>query len=174
MKRSLEETLPHFTVMAVPIDPFTREVALLWRGEKVRSAKNCLSTPAGLLEHGESFADGISRELNEEMKLDPNEIHTIRFRTIYRNDNGDGLDWVIGVWQVDVFNLRDKVSNAEPDKHDSLVFMQLEQFLEDEPVLEDGRVAKFASNLQPVLREVANSIFLENALKNSTISHNYL
>lgn len=174
MKKSLEETLPHFTVMAIPFDPLTGDVALLWRGDKVRSAKNCLSTPAGLLEHSESFAEGISRELNEEMKLDPNEIHAIRFRTIYRNENGDGFDWVIGVWQVDVFNLRDKVVNAEPDKHDSLVFMNVEQFLEPEPVMEDGRVAKFATNLQLVLREFAHSIFLENAIRNSTIAHNYL
>jgi 8-oxo-dGTP pyrophosphatase MutT (NUDIX family) len=168
--KQLDQPLPHFTVMAFPFDPSTQEVAMLWRGESVRSAKNCLSTPAGLLEHGESFTDGLIRELQEEMGLDPKEIISIKFRTIYKNSNDDGFDWVIGVWDVAVENLRNCVVNAEPDKHDHLVFMNLEELLLDSPRLEDGSPAIFASNLQPVLKEVARSIYMETFLKTATIS----
>lgn len=170
--RALTETLPHFTVMAIPMDPGTTEIALLQRGENVRSAKNCLSTPAGLLEHGEDFAQGIVRELHEELHLDPKEILAIRFRTIYRNQNGDGFDWVIGVWEVLVDDLRNKIVNAEPDKHDGLVFMTIEQLLSPEPLMPDGTPAVFASNLKPVLEDFSRSYMIEAMLRRATLTIN--
>lgn len=170
--RSLAETLPHFTVMAIPIDPGTTEVALLQRGANVRSAKNCLSTPAGLLEHGEDFVDGLIRELNEELRLDPQDIIAVRFRNIYRNQNGDGFDWVIGVWEVSVDDLRHKVVNAEPDKHDDLVFMTIEQLMSPEPLMPDGTPAVFATNLKPVLEDFSRSYMIEAMLRRATIAIN--
>ena len=155
--RSLPDPLPHFTVMAVPYDPITRMVAMMWRGDRVRSAKNCLSTPAGLLEHGEPFEDGILRELNEEMAIKRDNCFRLEFQTIYRNDNGDGLDWVIGVWSVAVRDLQLVARNVEPDKHDYLVFMHLDDLASPNPML-DGKPAMFASSLQPVLRVIAKRL----------------
>ena len=155
--RSLPQALPHFTVMAVPYDPTTRMVAMMWRGDRVRSAKNCLSTPAGLLEHGEPFESGLLRELREEMAIEPENCFRVEFQTIYRNDNGDGLDWVIGVWSVAVPNLQVLARNVEPDKHDYLVFMSLDALTAPDPTLY-GKPAAFASSLQPVLRTVAKRL----------------
>ena len=155
--RSLPDPLPHFTVMAVPYDPVTRMVAMMWRGENVRSAKNCLSTPAGLLEHGEPFESGLLRELREEMAIEPWVCRRIEFQTIYRNDNGDGLDWVIGVWSVAVPNLQVVARNVEPDKHDYLVHMSLDELCSPNPMLNE-KPAEFASSLQPVLRTVAKRL----------------
>jgi len=155
--RSLQQALPHFTVMAVPYDPITRMVAMMWRGDRVRSAKNCLSTPAGLLEHGEPFEPGLLRELREEMAIEPDNCFRVEFQTIYRNDNGDGLDWVIGVWSVAVRDLQLVARNVEPDKHDYLVFMPLDELCSPDPML-NGKPAQFASSLQPVLRTVAKRL----------------
>lgn len=155
--RSLPQVLPHFTVMAVPYDPVTRMVAMMWRGENVRSAKNCLSTPAGLLEHGEPFEAGLLRELREEMAIEPDKCRRVEFQTIYRNDNGDGLDWVIGVWSVAVQDLQIVARNVEPDKHDCLVYMSLEEISQPNPMI-NGRPAMFASSLQPVLRVIAKRL----------------
>lgn len=130
---------------------------MMWRGERVRSAKNCLSTPAGLLEHGEPFEDGILRELHEEMAIERDNCFRLEFQTIYRNDNGDGLDWVIGVWSVAVRDLQLVARNVEPDKHDYLVFMHLDDLASPNPML-DGKPAMFASSLQPVLRTVAKRL----------------
>jgi 8-oxo-dGTP pyrophosphatase MutT (NUDIX family) len=155
--RSLQQALPHFTVMAVPYDPITKMVAMMWRGDRVRSAKNCLSTPAGLLEHGEPFEEGLLRELREEMAIEPDNCFRVEFQTIYRNDNGDGLDWVIGVWSVAVRDLQLVARNVEPDKHDYLVFMHLDDLASPNPML-DKNPAMFASSLQPVLRTVAKRL----------------
>ena len=155
--KSLSQPLPHFSVMAVPYDPITQMVAMMWRGNNVRSAKNCLSTPAGLLEHGESFEDGLLRELQEEMGIRRENCFRTEFQTIYRNNNGDGFDWVIGVWSVAVRDLVKAAHNAEPDKHDYVTFMHLEELCCPNPV-EDGRPAAFASNLQSVLRLVSKRL----------------
>jgi len=155
--RSLPAPLPHFTVMAVPYDPITRMVAMMWRGDRVRSAKNCLSTPAGLLEHGEPFEEGILRELREEMAIERDNCFRLEFQTIYRNDNGDGLDWVIGVWSVAVRDLQLVARNVETDKHDYLVFMHLDDLASPNPML-DGKPAMLASSLQPVLGVIAKRL----------------
>ncbi|MCK9587733.1 MAG: NUDIX hydrolase [Terrimicrobiaceae bacterium] len=115
--RGLDEITPHFTVSVLPYDICTGEVLIMHRGENVRSAKNCLAIPSGLLEHGESFEEGIFRELKEELGLDRGLLQDLKFRTIYRNQPGDGFDWVIGIWTIGVRDLS-LAENMEPDKHD--------------------------------------------------------
>lgn len=127
-KKALTEPLPHFVVMALPFDPWERTAALLFRGDNVRSAKNCLSAPSGLLEHSEEFAKGLARELEEEIGLNPLEHRWTQFHRIYRSINGDGFDWVIGVWSVAVEGLASKLKNLEPDKHDAVIMMPLDSF----------------------------------------------
>jgi 8-oxo-dGTP pyrophosphatase MutT (NUDIX family) len=126
--KSLPGIYPHFTVSALPIDTDTREVALLYRGEGVRSAKNCLAIPSGLLEHGESFSAGIKRELTEELNLRDEDTGELSFQTIYRNMPGDGFDWVIGIWTIEVDNLRKHVKNMEPHKHDFVEILHFDDF----------------------------------------------
>jgi 8-oxo-dGTP pyrophosphatase MutT (NUDIX family) len=165
MKKSLDQILPHFSCMSIPYDPETKKIAMMWRGERVRSAKLCLSTPAGLLEHGESFEESIVRELGEEMGIPASQCMSIRFHDLYRNDNGDGYDWVIGVWSVAVESLADNLRNMEPDKHDALILVPADLVHLEEPTLNDVDLVdvarhiperlKYASNLHPVLSRIA-------------------
>jgi len=124
-KRFLNAPYPHFTVSVIPFDPETHECAILWRGDGVRSAKNCLALPSGLLEHGENFNLSLARELSEELGL-PFVSRDVTFRTLYRNIPGDGFDWVIGIWTMPVFNLRDHAKNVEPHKHDWIAVVPIE------------------------------------------------
>jgi 8-oxo-dGTP pyrophosphatase MutT (NUDIX family) len=166
--KSLPQVLPHFTCLSVPFDLETKQVAMMWRGNTVRSAKNCASTPAGLLEHGESFDSCLIRELHEEMGIPPDKCTVNRFHTIYRNDNDDGFDWVIGVWSVGVKDLESVMVNVEPDKHPALILAKLEDIAADAVTLStskwigdfphDAGEFRFASNLQSVLRSVAKDL----------------
>jgi hypothetical protein len=64
---------------------------------------------------------------------------------------------VIGVWSVAVPNLQIAARNVEPDKHDYLVYMSLDELCSPNPMLNE-KPAKFASSLQPVLRTVAKRL----------------
>jgi len=146
----------------MPYDPDTKECVLVKRGNAVRSAKNCISPPGGLLEHGESFYDGIVRELNEEIGLLPEFCGVARFHRLYKNDNADGYDWVIGVWSVSVKHLLSCVWNAEPDKHDFLITCPMREdncgisrlsILHGRELFDDEKV--FAPNVEQVIQVVA-------------------
>jgi ADP-ribose pyrophosphatase YjhB (NUDIX family) len=119
---------PHFTVSFLPYDPVSRQGLLIYRGERVRSVKNCYAIPSGLLEHGESFTDCIVREMQEEIGVsyDHGTDGPINFHAIYRNIPGDGYDWVIGIWSVAIRGLDTRASNAEPDKHDFILVQDFE------------------------------------------------
>jgi len=123
--KSLDQILPHFTVSVLPYDQKTKKATLLHRGSGVRSAKNCLAIPSGLLEHGEHFQDAIVRELGEELGIPMTHMHDLEFYTIYRNQPGDGFDWVIGVWSIAVDRLEEIADNCEPDKHDWIEHLPL-------------------------------------------------
>jgi len=166
-KKHLAEPLPHFVVMVLPYDPETKKAALLWRGEGVRSAKNCMSAPSGLLEHGESFESGIVRELYEELGV-AELPENCSFHTVYRSINGDGFDWVIGVWSLPVYGLAERVKNMEPDKHDAIVladlrsFFSIDEFRRAQHQVVDGKLPdlpiNFSPKLFPVLRRVATQL----------------
>ena len=148
--RFLNAPYPHFTVSVLPYDLETKECAVLWRGEGVRSAKNCLAIPSGLLEHGEDFDLGLKRELSEELGLPENVCGDVVFRTIYRNRPGDGFDWVIGIWTIPVIGLHKHAKNLEPNKHDWVATVPLEVLwlLVQTPELWGGGLAEA---LRPVL-----------------------
>lgn len=120
-----DQVLPHFTASVLFYHPKTRDTVLLWRTDKVRSAKNCLAIPSGLLEHGESFETSLVRELGEELGVPAEMIGELRFHTLYRNQPGDGFDWVIGVWSAPChpdFDFFTSLNNAEPEKHEVIVW----------------------------------------------------
>lgn len=156
--KSLPQPLPHFTVSVLPYDPETQLAALIYRGENVRSAKNCLSIPSGLLEHGESFAVGILRELEEELGIPADACSNLQFHTIYRNIMGDGFDWVIGIWTVEVQGLGGLTQNREPDKHDYIMHVRLAELsgMVNSPMEIEDKI--FAPNLRANLRPVVDSL----------------
>lgn len=153
--QSLSGVYPHFTVSILPYDPHNLQGVLLWRGENVRSAKNCLSIPSGLLEHGESIHKALERELQEELGLDlvTEELERIKFHGIYENQPGDGYHWIIGVWCVPVKNLQARVTNKEPDKHDYVAVLPLKMIFTIA-----GLDCLFAQNLSRPLRDMVDSI----------------
>jgi 8-oxo-dGTP pyrophosphatase MutT (NUDIX family) len=153
--KSLPQPLPHFTVSVIPLDPENLTTALLYRGEGVRSAKNCLAIPSGLLEHGESFKESIVRELEEELGIPADACGFLKFHSLYRNILPDGFDWVIGIWSIEVSNLADLAKNCEPDKHDYVKVVKLYElwdWLNNEKSLEFA--PNLAENLKPVVREI--------------------
>lgn len=157
----MEGAFPHFTVSVLPYDPSTGEGAFMWRGENVRSAKNCLAIPSGLLEHGEYFGPAIFRELEEELGLflTAEEKVRLRFRRLYHNMPGDGFHWVIGIWSLPITNLRGRIKNMEPDKHDSVAAIPLELIrLWAKRDLVPGMAPLFAGNLADPLIEIVDQI----------------
>jgi 8-oxo-dGTP pyrophosphatase MutT (NUDIX family) len=155
--KSLPQPLPHFTVSVLPFDPENSTAALLRRGEGVRSAKNCLAIPSGLLEHGESFEESIIRELEEELGIPEKSCGFLKFHSLYRNIPTDGFDWVIGIWSIEIPNLAELAENREPDKHDYVKTLKLNELWD---WLNNDKALEFAPNLAENLRPVVRSILM--------------
>ena len=89
-------------------------VLLARRGAGARDEPGTWDTGAGALEHGESFADAVRREVREEYTAEALRIETIDVRNILRG----GSHWVavVSVVLVDPAT----VAIAEPHKFDEL------------------------------------------------------
>jgi ADP-ribose pyrophosphatase YjhB (NUDIX family) len=165
LAQSLQDiALPHFVVSCIVYNPKEKTMLLMWRTDKVRSAKNCWSIPSGLFEHGETFESAIFRELQEELGLERPRLHRLQFHTLYNNLPGDGFHWVVGIWSVACTDLSiDSVVNHEPDKHQIVILplttvhdmlsLELEQQV---TVFEPRRI--FGGNLAAPLVESLNRI----------------
>ncbi|TWF77701.1 ADP-ribose pyrophosphatase YjhB (NUDIX family) [Pseudonocardia hierapolitana] len=89
-------------------------VLLARRGAGARDEPGTWDTGAGALEHGESFADAVRREVREEYTADALDVETIGVRNVLR----DGSHWVAVVNAVHVDPAA--VAIGEPHKFDEL------------------------------------------------------
>jgi 8-oxo-dGTP pyrophosphatase MutT (NUDIX family) len=91
-----------------------RRVLLARRGAGARDEPGTWDTGAGALEHGESFAEAVRREVREEYCADALDVETIGVRNVLR----DGSHWVAVVNAVRVDPA--VVAIGEPHKFDEL------------------------------------------------------
>ena len=97
-------------------------VLLARRGEGARNEPGAWDPGAGALEHGESFADAVCREVLEEYTVRPLRVETIGVRNILRGDPVS--HWVAVVCAVEVNP--GSVSIGEPHKFDELGWFALD------------------------------------------------
>jgi 8-oxo-dGTP diphosphatase len=96
-------------------------VLLARRGAGARDEPGTWDTGAGALEHGESFADAVRREVREEYTADALDVETIGVRNVLRG----GSHWVAVVNAVRV-DRRYPVAIGEPHKFDELGWFALD------------------------------------------------
>jgi 8-oxo-dGTP pyrophosphatase MutT (NUDIX family) len=96
-------------------------VLLARRGAGARDEPGTWDTGAGALEHGESFADAVRREVREEYTADALDVETIGVRNVLR----DGSHWVAVVNAVHVDPAA--VAIGEPHKFDELGWFALDE-----------------------------------------------
>ncbi|GAA5121471.1 NUDIX domain-containing protein [Pseudonocardia adelaidensis] len=95
-------------------------VLLARRGRGARDERGTWDTGAGALEHGESFADAVRREVREEYTADALDVETIGVRNLLRG----GSHWVAVVNAVRVDPAA--VAIGEPHKFDELGWFSLD------------------------------------------------
>jgi 8-oxo-dGTP diphosphatase len=91
-------------------------VLLARRSGGARDEPGTWDTGAGALEHGESFADAVRREVREEYTVEPQSVETIGVRNILRGDPTSHWVAVVCAAQVDP----NAVAIGEPHKFDRL------------------------------------------------------
>jgi 8-oxo-dGTP diphosphatase len=96
-------------------------VLLARRGSGARDEPGTWDTGAGALEHGESFADAVRREVREEYVADALDVETIGVRNVLRG----GSHWVAVVNAVQV-DRNSAVTIGEPHKFDELGWFALD------------------------------------------------
>lgn len=118
---SFTEPKPYVSVSGFAYDS-TGRFPILWRSDKVRSAKNCWSLPSGLHEVGLTFQEQFATELKEELGLEPI-LSTGKILGVYENIAVvDNWHWCIAVLAMRVETL-DTLVNKEPDKHSKIDFL---------------------------------------------------
>jgi 8-oxo-dGTP pyrophosphatase MutT (NUDIX family) len=111
----LPRPVPYVTVCMIAFDE-TRRFPIMWRTDKVRSAKNQWSLPTGLHEAGFTLGEQAANELLEELGLTA-KASKWQFLTTYENIlPKDNFHWVISMGTIVVRSL-DELANKEPDKH---------------------------------------------------------
>lgn len=117
-----ENPKPYVTVAGFAVDD-DGSFPILYRSDKVRSAKNCWSIPTGLHEVGVTASQQLAVEMNEELNLEayPGSSKLIG---MYENIRPDGTDvfgwhWVVLVMAIKVESLKSLV-NVEPQKHSEI------------------------------------------------------
>jgi 8-oxo-dGTP diphosphatase len=97
-------------------------VLLARRSEGARDEPGTWDTGAGALEHGESFAAAVRREVREEYGVEPLRVYTIGVRNILRGDPVSHWVAVVCAARVDP----DAVRIGEPHKFDQLGWFSLD------------------------------------------------
>lgn len=125
------EPRPYVTTSGIAIDS-NGNFPILYRSDKVRSAKNCWSLPSGLHEIGSTLEDQFATELQEELGLEVDFNSPISKIGVYENiARCDGYHWVIVMLVAKVRTL-DTLINREPDKHSEIRLVNFEQLLRKE------------------------------------------
>jgi ADP-ribose pyrophosphatase YjhB (NUDIX family) len=136
---------PHLTVSGFAFDD-TGRFPIIYRSDKVRSAKNCWSIPSGLHEVGLTMHEQFAAELKEELNLeaDLSTSHKIGF---YENIAlVDSFHWCILLMAIKVKTL-DTLTNKEPDRHPEIELVHYTDLLKNI----SGRT--WAPNLGDALQE---------------------
>jgi len=121
---------PYCTVSGIAYDK-TGHFPILWRSNKVRSAKEAWSLPSGLHETGFTVFQQFGIELHEELGLNP-VISTGQLVGMYENIACiDGYHWVINVQLMEVDDVNVLV-NKEPDKHPKIEMAHISNLTQDE------------------------------------------
>jgi len=123
---------PYVTTSGFAFDAVGR-FPILYRGDKVRSARNCWSLPSGLHEIGYTLAEQFAIELKEECGLAAR-VGSTRPVATYENIAPDLVDkpnepqwhWVIHILATRVETLA-TFTNKEPDKHPQFKFITVEE-----------------------------------------------
>jgi ADP-ribose pyrophosphatase YjhB (NUDIX family) len=127
---------------------------ILWRSDKVRSAKNCWSVPSGLHVVGYTFEEQFAVELYEELGLKPL-IETADTIGVYENIACvDNWHWCITVLTMQVETL-DSLVNKEPDKHSKIERIHVSDLMKDEIV----QSMNWAPNLKEAILKYRVKIF---------------
>ncbi len=125
------EPRPYVTTSGLAIDP-AGNFPILYRSDKVRSAKNCWSLPSGLHEIGLTLEDQFATELKEELGLAVDFNHKMVRVGVYENiAKCDGYHWVIVLLVARVMTLETLV-NREPDKHSEIKIVNYNQLTDNE------------------------------------------
>lgn len=121
---------PYCTVSGIAYDK-SGVFPILWRSNKVRSAKEAWSLPSGLHETGFTVFEQFGIELHEELCLEPM-IETGKLVGLYENIACiDGYHWVINVQLMEVADVGALV-NKEPDKHPEIQMAHISYLTQDE------------------------------------------
>lgn len=128
--KTFKEPRPYVTTSGFAFDG-TGRFPILWRGDKVRSARNCWSLPSGLHETGFTLAQQFANELDEECDLKAlpeTAIHVATYENIApelkADPAGPQWHWVIQILALRVKTL-DSFVNREPDKHTKFEFIRV-------------------------------------------------
>jgi ADP-ribose pyrophosphatase YjhB (NUDIX family) len=128
--KSFAEPRPYVTVSGFAYDS-NGTFPLLYRSDKVRSAKNCWSLPSGLHEVGLTFEEQFAAELKEELNLEPvtGKGHLVG---IYENIAViDSWHWCIVMMAMQVKTL-DTLVNKEPERHSAIQRVHFNRLQEDD------------------------------------------
>ena len=112
---------------------------ILFRGDGVRSAKNCWSLPSGLHEVGFTMAQQLATELGEECGLDADPgsaVHVTTYENIApelrEQPEAAQWHWVVHVLAIKVKTL-DTFINTEPDKHPRFEIIEMDDLYKFKP-----------------------------------------
>lgn len=94
------------------------------RGQNCRDEQGTWSFGGGGLEFNETLTDAVVREVKEEFGADALEYTCLGFDEKFRTHEGVATHW-IGFRYVVLVD-REKVFNNEPDKHDELMWVTLD------------------------------------------------
>lgn len=115
------------------------------RSKKCRDEHNVRDLWWGWLKFGETFSEGIAREIQEELWLQPQDyiVHRLWIREFFRTIDGKPSHWV-GIQHLIIPHDTEKVRNNEPEKHAELKFFPLKNL---------PSADKTHSQFYPTLRE---------------------
>jgi len=127
--KSFTEPRPYVTVSGFAYDS-KGTFPIIYRSDKVRSAKNCWAVPSGLHEVGLSLDEQFAAELQEELNLEP-VTGKADIVGVYENiAEVDSWHWVIIVVTMRVKTL-DTMINKEPDRHTEIRKIELKSLMDD-------------------------------------------
>lgn len=94
------------------------------RSVNCRDEQGCWDSGAGALEHGETFEEGVRREVREEYGVEPMSVTYVRTRNLIRPHADGRSHWVVNLHLVEVDP--EQVSIGEPDKMDEIGWFDID------------------------------------------------